>query len=181
MFKLGELDRWKPVGKAPIRFLTDQPRPVRIEVNAEDETKLFCSYGKERHFLGIFEGYDVVSFEVPGMFEISSNGGTCKIWTPEMDTLAVEIPEAVSFTRAMNRAQRNPELELMMQKVTDTMERRIAQVTQDVTLRMSAERRAELDEVRREAAAKLREAKAERDADALASQLAAREDESAEA
>lgn len=181
MFDLKELDKWVLVGKAPVKFNGLERRPVRLEVLADGEARLYVHYDGKSHFIGIFRGYDVVKFEVPGMFTLQATGDPVFIWTPELQTLAVEIPEAVSFTRSMTRRERNPELELMMQKVTATMERRIAQVENDVSLRLSAERREELAEVRREAAARLREAKAERDAEQLASAERAAEDEAAQA
>ena len=119
--------------------------------------------GGKSYFIGHFRGYDVVVFNVPGPFELKASGA-CRIWTPEMDTLAVEIPDAVSFTRMMQRRQRNPELELMMNKVQATMERRLAQVERDVTLRVSTEQRIALrEQFERETARRAAEAKAELD------------------
>lgn len=183
MFKLGDLERWIPVGKTALKFQTEQPRKVRLEVLAEDRTNLFVSIegNKATHFIGGFDGFDVVEFQVPGMFTLTAAGGPCKVWAAEMDTVAVEIPEAVSFTTIATRQSRNPELEKMMHIVQMNMERRLKQVENDVTLKLSEERRAEIAEVKREAARRLAEAKAERDAERLASEQDAGEAEPAQA
>lgn len=141
MYDLKELDRFVPVTKDGLAFMTSSPRKVRLEVLASAPTKLFVSVGGEPHYIGKFEGYDVVTFAVPGVFSLRSDGGACKVYTPEMEKTAREAPEAVSFTRIATRRTRNPELELMMQKVQINVDRRIQQVASDLGLRHANERR----------------------------------------
>lgn len=128
MFDLKEPSRFRQVGKSPMKFGGPEPRKVRLEVLSEEPAKLYMKDKTGSHYIGTFEGYDVVQFNVAGPWELTGSGPGCKAFTTELDTVAIEIPEAVSFTGIMTRRQRNPELELMMRKVTQTMERRIAQV-----------------------------------------------------
>ena len=163
MFNLRSITRYHALGKTPIKFTNEEPREVRLEVLAEEEERLDVIYRGKSYFIGHFRGYDVVVFNVDGAFELKASGPV-RVWTPELDTLSVVIPEAVSFTRMMQRRQRNPELELMMNKVQATMERRLAQVERDVTLRVSTEQRIALrEQFEREAAERAATAKAELD------------------
>lgn len=141
MFDLKDLDRWVPVTKTALKFTNPEPRKIRLEVLAESEAVLVVTQARKDHFIGRFDGYDVVQFSASGPFELRAESGKVKVWTSEFDAAAVEIPEAVSFTRTHTRRQRNPELELMMKKVSDNMERRISQVVRDTSLAIAAERR----------------------------------------
>jgi hypothetical protein len=51
-----------------------------------------------------------------------------EVWyfTNDGDLIAMERPEAVSFTKIASRRARNPELERMMWKMEQNMERRLA-------------------------------------------------------
>lgn len=146
-YDLTDLDKWVLVpGEGGIDFRTTDPRQVRLEVLSEGPTALNVSYkedGKKHdHFIGVFVGYDVVKFQMNGPFRLSASGPGCRVWTPEIQNAgAVEIPEAVSFTTMMNRRTRNPELELMMHKMQQNMERRIARTERDLQLAMNPERR----------------------------------------
>lgn len=172
MFDLKNLDRWVRVGKAARAFGNVEPREVRLEVLAEEPTKLYVSHkGVSGQYIGTFEGYDVVKFHVPGEWTLTASG-VAFVWTPELTgPLAVVIPDQVSFTRKMERRTRNPELEAMMGVMQRNMERRLAQVERDVTLKTKLEfaRQREADEAARRGAA-------ERDGDGGASE----EDEDAD-
>lgn len=157
MFDLKNLTRWKAISKSSIAFKNEEARKVRLEVLAEGVTVLRVGQGKgTAMFIGKFEGYDVVQFQVDGPWTLQAEGDRCFIWTPELESYGgEEIPDAVSFTKIMTRRQRNPELELLMKKVGDNMERRIAQVQNDVGLQLAEQRRAharELEDIRQSAA-----------------------------
>lgn len=157
MYDLKNLQRWIPA-KTGVKFPNEEPRKVRLEVLSEGVTVLRVQQGKgSAMFIGRFEGYDVVQFHVDGPWTLQADGDKAYFWTPEtVDAGIVEIPDAVSFTTIMTRRQRNPELELLMKKVGDNMERRIAQVQHDVGLVIARERRehaAELEAERQRIAA----------------------------
>lgn len=147
-YDLTDLAKWAQVpAEAGIRFLTTDPRQVRLEVLSEGPTALFVeptvSTGKApKYFIGVFVGYDVVKFQIDGPFRLTASGPGCKVWTPEIENAgAREIPEAVSFTTMMTRRERNPQLELMMHKMSQNMERRIKVLEKDLELKLNPERR----------------------------------------
>lgn len=159
MYDLKDLSRWHMLAKgSKLEFPNEERRKVRLEVISEGGTILRASQKKGAPmFLGVFSRFDVVQFQVDGPWTLHVEGDRCYIWTPELtDNGMEEIPEAVSFTKIMNRRVRNPEMELMMKKVGDNMERRIAQVSRDVGLVIAQERRAharELEDQRQSLAA----------------------------
>lgn len=182
MFKLGELERWVSLSKTALRFTSEGRRDIRLEVLAEEPANLYVAYEGHTHFIGGFEGYDVVQFSVPGVFTLTAKGGPVKVFTPEVESAgAVEIPEAVSFTKMMTRRQRNPELEVMMHKVQQNMEARIAGVERDMTLRLQNERRISEAAAHRAALAEARIREAESIVDGEPSDEDADEDEASTA
>lgn len=146
-YDLTDLEKWVPVpGEAGIQFRTMQPRQVRLEILSEGPTALMVSHQRDgkthKHFIGVFVGYDVVKFQIEGPFRLTASGPGCKVWTPEIENAgAVEIPDAVSFTTMMKRRTRNPELELMMHKMSQNMENRIRKTERDLALQLNPERR----------------------------------------
>lgn len=155
-YDLGDLARWRLLDKKGIEFAREEPRKVRLELFGSGEALVSVEQGKRSFPLGLIDGYTVVSFWVPGRYRIWAEG-VCYGYTPEMETLATEIPGAVTFTRIVERRQRNPELELMMSKMTANLERRIQQVTRDASLKGAADAR----EAVREALEKERAERAE--------------------
>lgn len=153
MYDLKNLERWIPV-KAGLKFPNDEPRKVRLEVlSPEEDSLLYVTQAKGPKFcIGrFFRSYEVVQFAVNGAWSLTASGGNVLIWTPEtVDAGIVKLPDAVSFTTIMTRRQRNPELELLMKKVGDNMERRIAQVQHDVSLVIARERREHAAEIEAE-------------------------------
>lgn len=164
MYKLSDLEKWVRVPKdIGVKFPTETPRLVRLEVLSEEPTRLYAVHqheGKEvSHFIGIVCGYDVITFPMPGPFRLTADGTGAKVFTPELENAGQrEIPEAVSFTTMMQRRERNPIVEQMMHKMQQNMERRIARAERDLELRLNPERRiadieANLDRFRRQSEA----------------------------
>lgn len=171
MFDLKELTRWVEVTDKGIKFPHDEPRKIRLEVLAEKEESLYVKDGKDEPFyIGTFHGYDVVQFNVRGPCSIQATGAGVKVFTPEFQSHVIEIPDAVSFTRMVERRVRNPELERIELKMRQNMEHRLRQVEKDVTLRVSQRMREENAERERERFERASEVEAERVAQ---SQLAA--------
>lgn len=163
MFDLKELSKWVTLTDSGIKFPETEPRKIRLEVLAENSVKLYVEDGKAKAaYIGTFEGYDVVQFNVMGEARLQADGPGCKIWSPEFRGQSFELPDAVSFTRTMTRRQRNPEMEKLAHQMQLNMERRLAQVQKDVTLRISEERRAINEERERERLERAAEAEAER-------------------
>lgn len=161
MYDLKELARWVPVSDKGIKFPVKEPRKIRLEVLAENPAKLYVTDGKAKPvYIGSFEGYDVVQFNVAGDAKLQADGAGVMVWSGEFQDQIIEIPEAVSFTRMMTRRQRNPELEQLQLRMQQNMERRLAQVQRDVTLQVAEERRALNAERERERLERAREAEA---------------------
>lgn len=160
-YKLADLHKWVIVPKGGgIPFMGDRPRQVRLEVLAEEPTRLYVEYhhdGKAvKHFIGIVCGYEVIRFPMESRFRLVADGSAARVWTPELENAGqYEVPDAVSFTTMMKRRERNPLMEQMMRKMQQNMERRIARAERDLELRLNPERRiadieASLDRYRRQ-------------------------------
>lgn len=163
-YDLTDLEKWVVVPKGGgIWFSGSNPRQVRVEVLADQPTRLYVEHEHEgkpvTHFIGIVCGYEVIKFQMSSPFRLTADGVGAKVWSPEMLSAgAIELPEAVSFTTMMQRRERNPIVEQMMHKMQQNMERRIARAERDMQLRLNPERRIadierSLDEFRRKSAA----------------------------
>lgn len=156
MYKLHELSRYVAVTDKGVKFPQDEFRKIRLEVLAEKETSLYIKDGKdEPAYIGTFRGFDIVEFHVKGPTLLQADGPGVKVFTTEFQSDVIEIPDAVSFTRVVERRERNPELEKMQAVMEQNMARRLRQLERDVTLRVSQEvreRHAELERVRFERA-----------------------------
>lgn len=151
MFDLKELTRWVEVTDKGVRFPNEVPRKIRLEVLAEKEESLYIKDGKDKPFyIGTFHGYDVVQFNVQSDCSLQATGAGVKVFTTEFQSEVIELPDAVSFTRLVQRRVRNPELEMIEHKMRQNMERRLRQVEKDVTLRVSQRMREENAKAERE-------------------------------
>lgn len=163
MYNLKELSRYVELTDKGIKFPHSEPRNIRLEVLSEKPAALYVQDGKAKPvFIGQFHGFDIVEFRVDGSATLQADGPGVRVWTTEFQDAVIEIPEAVSFTRTMTRRQRNPEMELMMQKMQVNMERRLRQVERDVTLTVSERLRSENEERERERFNRARAEEAER-------------------
>lgn len=146
MQRLFNMDKWflVEVGKS-ISFGNREPRRIRLDVNAPSFAQLYYSDGDGRvTFLATVRGRDVVEFAAYGEFSITVSGCDCWMYTIDGEDLSFSIPDAVIFTRIVERRARNPELEMMQHMMNRNLE-----------LRMAAQRD-ELEQLwnRRDAAAK---------------------------
>lgn len=163
MYDLKELSRYVELSDKGLKFPHSQPRKIRLEVLAESKQALYVKDGEEKPFyIGTFEGFDIVQFNVRGTATLQATGGGVRVWTTEFQDATIEIPDAISFTRTMTRRQRNPELEAIQFKMQQNMEARLRQVQRDVTLEVSAKMRAENEERERERFERARAEEAER-------------------
>lgn len=139
MIDLKDLGRWQALGEgASIRFEADKMRRFRLEVNTPNRTRFYLVNGTDVTFLASVDGYEVIQFIAPEVFEITSDGAEALIYTTEFEQTSVEIPDAVIFTKIAERRARNPELEYMMSKVQENMDRRLAVATRDFEQRTAA-------------------------------------------
>lgn len=151
MYDLREITRYVELTDKGIQFPEESGRSIRLDVLAEKPVSLYLKVGKDTPaFIGHFHGYDVVKFTVDGPCFLQADGPGCKIFTTEFQSEVIDLPDAVSFTRVIERKVRNPELERIELKMRENMERRLQQVTRDVTLRVSQRMREEHAEQERE-------------------------------
>lgn len=155
MQKMFNLTKWRGIEEGEvITFADTRPRTVRLEVNAPTEVQLFIGSGDaDMDFLALVKGRDVIEFSAEGAFSLTVDGGMCNIYTADGDDISVHAVDPVSFTRIVERRQRNPELEHMMMVMQINVEKRLAQQAEDFQLRLNRERRIAERNARREAAA----------------------------
>lgn len=138
--KLNNLDKWLHVTEGEVVTLgggsPDHSRLVRVNVNAPFETRLYLGVDKPA-FLAVVTGLETVEFNVVGEVDIHGDG-PFSMYTAEFEQLAVEIPDAETFTKIMERRHRNPELEYIMHKTMMNMETRFAQRERDLLDRINA-------------------------------------------
>lgn len=150
-----------------MNFANDLRRRMRLDVNAPFPARLFYATGDgEITFLGLVEGRDVIEFETHGgTFSVVVEDGDCWVYTIDGEDLSFSIPEAVTFTKLMERRARNPELEMMQYAMKANMRAMMEHQTRELELLLD----------RREAA---RKAPAEKPALKGARKPAAKEPES---
>lgn len=128
MQRLFNLSKWRVVTEGElIRYEREHPRTVRFEVNSPELVRLdLIEDGREPTFLARIQGRDIIEFSADGSFEITVSGGECYFYTVEGDDWSVEPVDDRTFTKIVERRQRNPEMEYMMQVQQLNMEKRLA-------------------------------------------------------
>ena len=134
MQRLFNLDKWQvmPEGRA-LKFDTDRPRVIRLDVNSSGPTNLYVMWRgqvDEEHaeatFLAHVHGRDVIEFHTPGAFALVCDGEPCSVYSVDGDVWTLVDPAPEIFTRIHERRVRNPDLELIVAKMQQNMERRLA-------------------------------------------------------
>lgn len=179
MYDLADLSKWRRLNSAGVEFPNDKPRKVRLELLAAEPThvgvvaKGLPAFRNGMH-IGTIMGYEVISFQIDGPFKLIADTNSAFVWTPELEgVIAHEIPDAITFTTMMNRRERNPQMELMMHKLNQNVERRMRQLEKDVILPLMEDKR--LADIERRAA------RAQRETEQQEAQLVEVEDELGEA
>lgn len=152
MQKLFNLAKWRSLEEGEfVEFANPRPRNVRLEVNAAQETRLYISHAgdDDQTFLALIKGRDILEFASEGAFSIMADGGAVAFYTADGEDITVAPVDPLSYTRIVERRQRNPEIEHMMHMVQLNVEKRLAKQAADFELRLAAESRI----ARRDAAA----------------------------
>lgn len=137
MIRLHNLDRWAKLPAGDVLHLAEGDlRKVRVQVNLEDRTSFHLRWQNEGAddlvFLGVAgPGVDVIECYTTGGDIVATSEGEVWYFTNEGQDTTFSRPEARSFTRTANRRARNPQVELMMFKMEQNINRRIALVEQD--------------------------------------------------
>ena len=140
MQRLFNLSKWRVVSEGElIRYEREHPRTVRFEVNAPNLVRLdLIEDGRDPMFLARVIGRDVIEFSADASFEITVDGGDCYFYTVEGDDWSVEPVDDRTFTKIVERRQRNPELEYMMAVQQQNMEKRLAAQADELERRFAA-------------------------------------------
>lgn len=106
-------------------------RVVRLEVNCEVATAFRVQLDRDTiRYLGHAEGHAEISFVADGPCSIWATPEVPEAevwwWCSELESFAVEVPDAETFTTITERRARNPELEAIMHRMMSNVDRRFA-------------------------------------------------------
>jgi len=139
--RIHNVSKWVkvPEGKV-IELVGDRDRKVRIEVNCPEPTRFDVVEGDFLTFLAVVQGYEVLEFVAGAQAHVvPTTEGEVWYFTNDGDQIAEERDDLVSFTKIASRRARNPELELMMFKMNQNMERRMAQQAAEMAAMLAAQ------------------------------------------
>jgi hypothetical protein len=132
MIKLNSLDAWKTLDPdTGIQFNSkkEAERTVRIHLNLEAVTTFYIGKGKRQRLLATAgPGLETIEFSKGGDFVVyaEKGSGVVQYRTADGDPTHVVVPDPKTFTRIATRRTRNPELEEMMFRMNQNVERRLA-------------------------------------------------------
>lgn len=137
--KLNSLARWSALApdQAIVFEGTDVgERRVRINFNLEGVTSFFIGDDErgENFLCTVGPGLETVEFNVAGTFKVYAEDGSGIVHyqSADLEPTFSEVVDPVIFTRIANRRHRNPELEEMMFRMNQNMERRYAAQAQEM-------------------------------------------------
>lgn len=140
--KIGNISRWAKLDPGNVLQFGDENRSqrLRLEFNTSERTHLVVIDHKERErFLGVIYGHEQVEFTTEGPVTIlATTEGEVWWYSRDGETDAMELVHEVPFTKVMQRRARNPELEMMMFKVNQNMERRMQAMQAEIAARVAA-------------------------------------------
>ena len=131
--KLNSLSRWSALApEQAIVFAGSDvaERRVRIDFNLEAVTSFFIRVNDEERFLCTLpEGQETIEFNAAGTFHVyaEKGSGVVQYVSADLEPTFSEVVDPVIFTKIANRRHRNPELEEMMFRMNQNLERRLAQ------------------------------------------------------
>lgn len=114
MQRLHDIKKWNHVAAGGVMsFENEAVRRMRLDVNAAGRAALFYVDGDgETTLLGVVEGRDVIEFATHGgSFSIAVEDSDVWVYTIDGENLAFSKPDAVKFTKLVERRARNPEVE----------------------------------------------------------------------
>ncbi|MCZ7500836.1 hypothetical protein [Agrobacterium sp. ST15.13.015] len=131
--KLNSLSRWLSLDSTKAILFSgtaDAERCVRIQFNLEAVTTFYI--GKDEAdadlLCTIGPGQETVEFYARGDFYVfaEKDAGMVKYQSADLEPTFSEVVDPVIFTKIANRRHRNPELEEMMFRMNQNLERRLA-------------------------------------------------------
>ncbi|KIV61444.1 hypothetical protein SZ54_4716 [Rhizobium sp. UR51a] len=132
--KLNSLARWSALApEQAIVFAGSDiaERRVRIDFNLEAATSFFIvdNDGVENFLCALPQGQETIEFNALGTFRVyaEKGSGVVQYVSADLEPTFSEVVDPVIFTKIANRRHRNPELEEMMFRMNQNLERRLAQ------------------------------------------------------
>lgn len=123
MQRMYNLDKWSRLEENHVaNFESTLPRRVRLDVNAPFPVRLYVHDTEGvSTFLALVHGRDVLEFAVSGEFGVGVEGGDVWLHTIDGEDFSFAIPDAVTFTKLVERRTRNPEVEMMRYQMERNM------------------------------------------------------------
>lgn len=153
VLKVHNVTKWRVLEPGQVLTLTGadgEARKVRVELNCVEVTRVDWVAADGRvWFLGIVHGYEVVEFTTyDGDSQlVFTTEGDVWYFTNDGDQVGVDRSmESESFATVMQRRARNPQLELMLWKMNQNIERRLAQQAAEIERLSAANREGNADE-----------------------------------
>lgn len=137
LIKLNSIDRWKELESGgQINFVGEEgvERRVRLHLNCEAETSFYLEDQNGPRFLtGCGMGVTTLEFGAMGKFAVYPHEGasTVQYQTAEDEPTFATIVDPVIFTKIANRRHRNPELEEIVFRMNQNIERRLSAQAQE--------------------------------------------------
>lgn len=132
--KLNSLARWAcldPKDAIAFEGNKDNERLIRLHLNLEAVTSFYIQDDERgTNFLCTMQpGMDVLEFYCAGDFRVfaEEGSGVVHYQSADLEPTFAEVVDPVIFTKIANRRHRNPELEEMMFRMNQNLERRLAQ------------------------------------------------------
>lgn len=126
--KLNSVDRWHPAREKVLTFEGDGARRIRLHVNSPGLTLAWLVQAEgEVQFLARAEGYEIIEFHAEDTVKVNLDGNDVWWMCAEVEPTFVEVIDPVIFTKIANRRHRNPELEEIMFRMEQNMQRRLEQ------------------------------------------------------
>ncbi len=137
--RLNSLSRWKDLeAGAAIMFddpATENERRIRLHFNLAAATPFYIEDANGPRFLTVVPaGLETVEFGAVGSFAIFPQEGAREVQyqTAEDEPTYATVVDPVIFTKIANRRHRNPEMEEVMFRMQQNMERRLAQQADEI-------------------------------------------------
>lgn len=127
--KLRNVTKWKLLPIGDVLYLAKpEPRLIRLEVNCVGETRVDVVVEETHVFLWAGQGLQTIEFAVPGPCALIFTSESEVFYaTDDSGDAGVVDMEETPFTSIMNRRVRNPQMELMMFKMEQNINRRLDQ------------------------------------------------------
>lgn len=126
--RLHNMGRWAVLKPGDVLQLNGLPRrKVRVEFNTEAPTRIdLVEPGNVVTFLAVVSGHEVVQFTAGAECHlVASSDGEVWYFTNDGDQIGTQF-QNVSFTKIATRRARNPQMEMMMFKMQQNIDRRLA-------------------------------------------------------